>query len=87
METLSLWITHYGYFAIFFLLLLGIVGLPVPDEWLLTFTGYLVFKNQLILPYAFAAAAFGSMCGVTLSYGLGDILKPFKETQDEPTAA
>jgi membrane protein DedA with SNARE-associated domain len=71
METLSLWITHYGYFAIFFLLLLGIVGLPVPDEWLLTFTGYLVFKNQLILPYAFAAAAFGSMCGVTVSYGLG----------------
>lgn len=37
------WITHYGYVAIFVLLMLGIVGLPVPDEALLTFVGYLSF--------------------------------------------
>jgi membrane protein DedA with SNARE-associated domain len=37
------WITEYGYAAIVGLLMLGIVGLPVPDETLLTFTGYLVF--------------------------------------------
>jgi membrane protein DedA with SNARE-associated domain len=71
METITLWIAHYGYFAIFLLLLLGIVGLPVPDEWLLTFTGYLVYKNDLHLWPAFAAAFFGSMCGITVSYGLG----------------
>jgi membrane protein DedA with SNARE-associated domain len=71
METISLWISHYGYFAIFSLLVLGIVGLPVPDESLLTFTGYLVFKNHLDLWPAFAAAALGSMCGITVSYGLG----------------
>ena len=29
------WITQYGYFAIFLLLVCGIVGLPVPDETLL----------------------------------------------------
>ena len=34
------WISQYGYPAIFCLLMLGIVGLPVPDETLLTFTGY-----------------------------------------------
>ena len=28
------WVTRYGYFGIFFLLMLGIVGLPVPDELL-----------------------------------------------------
>ena len=39
------WITQYGYLAIFFLLVFGIVGLPVPDETLLTFTGYLVFTG------------------------------------------
>lgn len=71
METMALWVAHYGYIAIFSLLVLGIVGLPVPDEWLLTFAGYLVYKNSLHLWPAFAAALLGSMCGITVSYGLG----------------
>jgi membrane protein DedA with SNARE-associated domain len=65
------WITQYGYLAIFCLLVLGIVGLPVPDETLLTFTGYLVFRGHLALPLAFAAALAGSACGITISYWLG----------------
>jgi membrane protein DedA with SNARE-associated domain len=65
------WITQYGYVAIFTLLVFGIVGLPVPDETLLTFTGYLVFKGHLSLPLAFAAALGGSLCGITISYILG----------------
>ncbi len=65
------WISQYGYLAIFLLLVTGIVGLPVPDETLLTFTGYLVFKGHLSLPGAFAAALCGSACGFTLSYILG----------------
>lgn len=65
------WISQYGYVAIFSLLVLGIVGLPVPDETLLTFTGYLVFKGHLALAPAFAAGFLGSVCGITLSYWLG----------------
>ena len=65
------WITQYGYLAIFGLLVFGIVGLPVPDETLLTFTGYLVFKGHLSLPLACAAAFAGSTCGITISYTLG----------------
>ena len=65
------WITQYGYVAIFLLLVLGIVGLPVPDETLLTFTGYLVFKGHLSLPLAFAAALAGSASGISISYWLG----------------
>jgi membrane protein DedA with SNARE-associated domain len=67
------WITQYGYAAIVALLMLGIVGLPVPDETLLTFTGYLVFRGTFRLPLAFAAAFAGSACGITLSYSLGRI--------------
>jgi membrane protein DedA with SNARE-associated domain len=44
MSTIVYWIAHYGYLALFGLLMLGIVGLPVPDETLLTFAGYLVFR-------------------------------------------
>ena len=65
------WITQYGYLAIFALLMFGIVGLPVPDETLLTFCGFLVFKGRLSLPLAFGTAFAGSACGITLSYFLG----------------
>jgi membrane protein DedA with SNARE-associated domain len=67
------WITQYGYAAIFGLLIFGIVGLPVPDETLLTFTGYLVFKGNLSLPLAYLSALVGSACGITVSYTLGRV--------------
>jgi len=53
------------------LLLLGIVGLPIPDETLLTFSGYLVFKNELALIPTIATAFLGSICGITGSYVIG----------------
>ena len=68
------WVAQYGYVAIFALLVLGIVGLPVPDEWLLTFAGYLICKGKLQPLPTIAAASLGSMCGISLSYGLGRTL-------------
>jgi membrane protein DedA with SNARE-associated domain len=65
------WITQYGYLAIFAGLMFGIVGLPVPDETLLTFTGYLIYKGHLEAPIAMAAALAGSISGITLSYWVG----------------
>jgi len=65
------WITDYGYFGIFFLLIFGIIGLPVPDEWLLVISGYLAFKNILGLFPTLAIAAIGSAGGLTVSYLLG----------------
>jgi membrane protein DedA with SNARE-associated domain len=65
------WISQYGYLAIFLLLVFGIVGLPIPDETLLAFTGYMVFKGHLSLAPAFAASLGGSLCGITFSYSLG----------------
>jgi membrane protein DedA with SNARE-associated domain len=65
------WITQYGYAAIFSLLVLGVVGLPVPDETLLTFTGYLVFTGHLSPVPAFLSAFAGSASGITISYLLG----------------
>lgn len=70
------WLTEYGYPGLFALLVLGIVGLPVPDETLLTFAGYLVFKQTLAFPATLAAAFLGTTCGITVSYGLGRSLGP-----------
>lgn len=71
MENLTYWISQYGYFGIFALLVLGIAGLPVPDEWLLTFAGFLVYKQKLHPLPTFMAAFVGSMCGITFSYTIG----------------
>jgi membrane protein DedA with SNARE-associated domain len=65
------WICQYGYLGIFFLLMLGIIGLPIPDEVLMTFAGYLVFKGQLALAPTIASAFLGSICGVSVSYSIG----------------
>ncbi len=65
------WITQYGYLAIFALLMFGIVGLPVPDETLLTFCGFLIYRGRFAFYLTFAAALAGSVCGITLSYVLG----------------
>jgi membrane protein DedA with SNARE-associated domain len=65
------WISRYAYAGIFGLLFLGIVGLPVPDEFLLTFIGYLVFRHRLAAVPSLLAAFSGSVCGITVSYVLG----------------
>jgi membrane protein DedA with SNARE-associated domain len=67
------WIAHYGYLAVFTLLMLGIVGLPVPDETLITFCGYLAYKGHFSLPLVLVAAWTGSACGITISFYLGRI--------------
>ena len=65
------WISRYGAGALFGLLTLGVFGLPVPDETLLTFAGVLVREGQIHFLTAWVAAALGSMCGISLSYTLG----------------
>jgi membrane protein DedA with SNARE-associated domain len=71
MHSLLAWITQYGYGGLFFLLILGIVGAPVPDETLLVFCGYLVYTGRLHFAGTLAAGFFGSTCGITISYYLG----------------
>ena len=65
------WVHAYGYLAIFSLLVFGIVGLPVPDEFLLTGCGFLVYKGDLQLIPTVLSALAGSTCGITCSYLIG----------------
>ncbi|HVN32386.1 MAG TPA: DedA family protein [Thermoanaerobaculaceae bacterium] len=71
METFTYWLSRYGYFGLFSLLMLGIVGVPIPEETLLTFSGVLVYRGHLELLPTLLAAFLGSCCGITVSYGLG----------------
>jgi membrane protein DedA with SNARE-associated domain len=65
------WVSQYGYAALFGLLILGIVGLPVPDETLLMFSGYLISRGRLHPVLTFFAGFLGSVCGISISYAIG----------------
>ena len=74
MESLIEWLSQYGYGGLFALLLLGIVGLPIPDETLLVFSGYLISSGKLRLLLTFLTAFLGAASGISISYWLGRTL-------------
>jgi membrane protein DedA with SNARE-associated domain len=65
------WIVLHGPAALFLLLLLGVVGLPIPDETLLVFCGYLISKGRMQAAETFLAGVAGTWCGISLSYTIG----------------
>jgi len=68
------WLIRYGTPLLFFAQVFGIIGVPIPDELLLTVAGALVRKGLLRgSPTAFAAIA-GCLSGITVSYAIGRIV-------------
>jgi membrane protein DedA with SNARE-associated domain len=65
------WLVEFGPAVLFFAQVFGIVGLPIPDEFLLTVAGALVQRGQLNAPATVGAAFAGCGCGITFSYLLG----------------
>lgn len=71
MQALFSWLAHYGDAALFVLLMFGIAGIPIPDETLLFFCGYLIFKGRMRFDSTLLTAFAGSCCGISLSYFVG----------------
>jgi membrane protein DedA with SNARE-associated domain len=71
MELIVQWVTQYGYAAIFALLMFGIIGLPIPDETMLVFSGYMISQGHLHPANTVVVAFLGSACGITGSYLIG----------------
>jgi membrane protein DedA with SNARE-associated domain len=71
MEFVLTWISQYGYPVLFAGLMLGIAGLPIPDETLLVFCGYLIATGRLQVHLTGLTAFSGSVAGISLSYLLG----------------
>ena len=51
--------------------MLGIFGLPIPDEFLLTVAGALIREGHLPIGWTLLAAIAGAFSGITLSYVVG----------------
>ncbi len=70
-DIFTIWLIQYGGWALFFLLAIGIIALPVPEETLMVFTGIVMHSGNLPIPSTMLAAYAGSICGISMSYLLG----------------
>ncbi|MNJ49851.1 Inner membrane protein YabI [compost metagenome] len=68
------YVVQYGYLAMFALLSLGFLGVPVPDETLVMTFGGLTAKGHFVFWLAYLVAVLGSLCGMMLSYTLGRMI-------------
>ncbi|WP_139491275.1 DedA family protein [Brevibacillus dissolubilis] len=74
------YITTYGYGALYGLFFFGILGLPVPEESLLVFSGYLVSIGHLSYWPTLLTCFLGSISAMTAAYWIGRSLgHPFIE--------
>ncbi len=64
-------ITDWGYAGIFLVVILGNIGLPVPEETVLAVAGYLVWSGRLQLLPVLIVALVGAVAGDNLGYWLG----------------
>ncbi|TDF97063.1 DedA family protein [Paenibacillus piri] len=69
-------IHHFGYFALFLSLWLGIVGMPIPDE-VVVMTGGMVGSLHLLQTVpAYITTYLGVVSGLSLGYILGRVMGP-----------
>lgn len=64
-------IYHYRYVGLFILLTIGMVGIPVPDEFLMTFSGFQTSLGRMDFGKTLLIATLGSFLGMNLSYWIG----------------
>lgn len=62
---------RYGYWTVFFGVMLENAGLPVPGETILVFAGFLAYHGELQLARAIGTAILGATVGDSLGYCLG----------------
>lgn len=71
MSGLPLLLEHWGYAAIFAVVVLGNLGLPVPEETVLTLAGYLVWRGDLRLWLVLVVGIMSASIGDNVGYWLG----------------
>jgi Uncharacterized membrane-associated protein len=64
-------IYHYRYSGLLLLLTGGMIGIPVPDEFLMTFCGFQTTLGRMNLGKTLFFATLGSFLGMNLSYWIG----------------
>ena len=71
MPDLTHFIAQWGYAAIFVIVVLGNVGLPIPEETVLTVSGYLIWQERLKLLPVLLTAIASAVLGDNIAYWIG----------------
>lgn len=71
---IQLFISHYGYFGIFAVLLLEVVGIPFPAETTLTLSGIEWTNGVFSLVPLLLVAALGNIIGSSIAFVIGRYL-------------
>lgn len=64
-------ISQWGYLAIFLLMTLSSMCIPIPSEVVLLFAGYLVFQEKLDIIAVIATGTLGNLLGSIIAYYIG----------------
>ena len=64
----------FGYFGIFFLIMIENVFPPIPSELILTFGGFMTVSSNMTVVGVIIAATLGSLLGAFILYGIGKLL-------------
>ena len=73
LQDLLSYIEQYGYFALFFSLWLGIVGIPLPDEMIVMSGGFMSSLEKMSVLKAFVITYLGAVSGLSLGFILGKV--------------
>jgi membrane protein DedA with SNARE-associated domain len=71
MDDPSHFLQHWGYPAIFLLVFLGNLGLPIPEETVLTLAGFLVWKGELQFLITTGVGIASAVAGDNFGYWVG----------------
>lgn len=70
-QIIEQYMQQYGYWAVFFGVMLENAGLPIPGETILLIAGYLSHKHELNLLLVMLIAATGAVIGDNIGFAIG----------------
>jgi membrane-associated protein len=71
MPDLTQLLGHWGYVALFVVVVLGNVGVPLPEETVLALAGYLVWRGDMRLTVVLVVGVVSAVAGDNLGYWVG----------------
>jgi membrane protein DedA with SNARE-associated domain len=71
LELIEYYMLIYGYWAVFFGVMLENAGLPVPGETILLVAGFFCTEDHLSMPLVMLVAATGAVCGDNIGFAVG----------------
>src|SRR5260370_9893330 len=76
LQLIEQYMLAYGYWAVFFGVMLENAGLPVPGETILLIAGYFASTGQFHLPLVMLIASTGAVVGDNIGFPIGHHFPP-----------